>query len=307
MSTVRSVRAAGEEELVGGLLERLEAVLSWGTTAIEVKSGYGLDTETELKMLRAIARAGEIWPGSVVPTALIGHAIDAGGAGGREAFVDRTVGETLDAVHAEFPGVAIDAYIEDGSWTRGEGVRLFERAMELGHPVRVHSDQFNELGMTRWAHEHGALSVDHLEATSEDELGALASSGCFGVMLPCSGFHVDGRYADGRGFVDSGGALVLATNWNPGSAPCGSVPEAIALAVRGNGMTAAEGLCAATRNAAALLGLDGCGRIEAGARADIVMLRHRDERALGHDFGGDPALVVWCGGELVKDGRRRSG
>jgi len=307
MSTVRSVRSASEDELVAGLLDRLEAVLSWGTTAIEIKSGYGLDTGAELKMLRAITRAGEAWPGRVVPTALVGHAIDAEGAGGREAFVDRTVGETLDAVHAEFPGVAIDAYIEDGAWALEEGVCLFERAEELGHPLRVHSDQFNELGMTLWAHQHGALSVDHLEATSGDELGALARSGSFGVMLPCSGFHVDGRYAYGRAFVDAGGALVLATNWNPGSAPCGSVPQAIALAVRGNGVTAAEAICATTRNAAALLGFEDGGRIESGARADLVMLRHRDERALGHDFGGDPALMVWCGGELVKDGRRGSG
>lgn len=302
MSTVRSVRAASEDELFDGLMERLGAVLSWGTTAIEIKSGYGLDTENELKMLRAIARAREAWAGRVVATATIGHAIDAEGAGGRDAFIDRTVGETLDAVHAAFPGVAIDAYVEDGAWSLGEGVRLLERAMELGHPVRVHSDQFNDLGMTRWALEHGALSVDHLEATPPPLLEELAGSGTFGVMLPCSGFHVDGRYGDGRRFVDAGGALVLGTNWNPGSAPCGSVAEAIALGVRGCGVTAHEALCAVTRNGAALLGLDDGGRIEVGARGDLVMLRQRDERALGFEFGGSPVVGVWCGGERVFDG-----
>ncbi len=298
MSTVRSVRAASEDDLAERLFERLRAVLSWGTCAIEVKSGYGLDTESELKMLRAIRRAAASWPGRVVPTALLGHAIDPDVD--REGFIDRTVSETLPAVSEEFPGIAIDAYVEDGAWTVEEGTRLFETAMELGHPIRVHTDQFNELGMTRWAHEHGALTADHLEATSADELRALASSETFGVMLPCSGFHVDGRYADGRRFIEAGGKLVVATNWNPGSAPCGSVPMAIALAVRHNGVTAAEAITATTINAATLLGLGDAGRIAPGVRADVVMLRHRDERALGFEFGGNPVDAVWCGGDRVR-------
>ncbi len=299
MSTVRAVREASQEQLSISLLDRLHHMLREGTTAAEVKSGYGLSTEAELKMLRAIRVAGQQWPGTLITTACIGHAIDPGVD--RTRFIETTIQETLEAVHAEFPGIAIDAYCEQGAWSFNETVRLFERAMELGHPVRIHSDQFNELGITRWAHEHGATSVDHLEATSTEELALLAASESFGVMLPCSGFHVDSRYANGRGFIDFGGKLVIATNCNPGSAPTSSMPFAIALAVRHLGITAAEAITACTRNAASLLGLDDRGVIEEGMRADLVLLRHTDERQLGYEFGGNSVDAVWCSGKRVLD------
>lgn len=297
MSTVRAVREASREELAAGLKSRLWHMLREGTTSVEVKSGYGLSTEAELKMLRAIRDAAAEWPGHVTATACIGHAIDPGVD--RDRFISMTIHDTLDAVHDEFPGIAIDAYCESGAWTFEETVSLFERAMGLGHPVRVHSDQFHELGMTRWAAEHGAISADHLEATTSGELAHLAASETFGVMLPCSGFHVDGRFGNGRGFVDAGGSLVLATNCNPGSAPTSSMPLAIALAVRHLGITAAEAITACTRNGASLLGLDDRGVIEAGMRADLVLLRHTDERQLGYEFGGNPVDAVWCGGWRV--------
>lgn len=294
MSTVRAVRKASREELADRLLHRLNHMLREGTTAVEVKSGYGLSTEAELKMLRAISNAAAKWPGHVTPTACIGHAVDLDVD--RERFIETTIGETLDAVHAEFPGIAVDAYCEQGAWTLDETVRLFERAMDLGHPIRVHSDQFNELGMTEWAREHSALSVDHLEATSPESMAELAASKTFGVMLPCSGFHVDGRYADGRAFLDAGGRLVIATNCNPGSAPTSSMPMSIALAVRHLGITAAEAIVACTRSAAALLGLEDRGVLKPGMRADLILLRHTDERQLGYEFGGNPVERVWCGG-----------
>lgn len=297
MSTVRAVRSAPQADLTASLLNRLNHMLREGTTAVEIKSGYGLCTEAELKMLRAIADAAAQWRGHITPTACIGHAIDPDLD--RARFIETTIHEKLDAVHAEFPGVAIDAYCETGAWTLDETVRLFERALCLGHPIRVHSDQFNQLGMTRWAADHSARSVDHLEATSTDELAHLAASESFGVMLPCSGFHVDGRYADARAFLDAGGSLVIATNCNPGSAPTSSMPFAIALAVRHLGITAAEAITACTRNAAALLGLDDRGVIEPGMRADLILLRHTDERQLGYEFAGNPVDAVWCAGEPV--------
>ncbi|HHN78541.1 MAG TPA: imidazolonepropionase [Phycisphaerales bacterium] len=295
MATVRAVRSATEDELADALAERLGWMLREGTTAAEVKSGYGLTTGDELKMLRAARRAGEAWPGRVFPTACIGHAIDKS----QDGFVERTIAETLPAVHAEFPGIPIDAYCEDGAWSLDETVRLFEAASALGHPIRVHADQFNSLGMIPEALRLGALSVDHLEASTPGELDMLAASDTFGVMLPCSGFHTDGRYADGRRFIDAGGKLVIATNANPGSAPCFSIPMAIALAVRSLGISAAEAICACTTNAAALLGLDDAGRIEPGMRADLVLLRVRDERELGHTFGGNPVELTLVGGARV--------
>ena len=300
MSTVRAVRAATREQLAHSLLARLNAMLTEGTMAVEVKSGYGLSTADELKMLGAIADAAQRWPGRVRMTACIGHAkdpeVDA------EAFVDRTIHETLPAVHAAFPDCTIDAYCEKGAWSLDETVRLFEAAADLGHPLRVHADQFNELGMVDAAIGLGVVSVDHLEATSPEALMRLAESETMGVMLPCSGFHVDGRYADGRRFVDAaggGGALAIATNCNPGSAPCHSMPMAIALAVRHLGLTAAEAIAACTVNAAALLGLRDAGTIEPGKRADLVLLRHTDERQLGYEFGGRHADLVVCAGRVV--------
>jgi imidazolonepropionase len=292
MSTVRAVRAASETELAANLIERLRVMASEGTLTVEVKSGYGLTTRDELKMLRAIARAAEAARGfgvTVVPTALIAHAVDLE----QSDFIERTVGETLDAVHAEFPSVAIDAYCEEGAWSFEECRRLFERAMELGHPCRVHADQFNALGMTSWAAERGFVSVDHLEATGAEELSRLARSGTFGVMLPCSGFQVDDRYADGRALVDAGGAPVIATNCNPGSAPTSSMPFAVALATRKLGLTVDEALAACTVNAARVLGFEDRGVIAAGKRADLILLRHTDERMLAYEFGGDPVESVF--------------
>jgi len=297
MSTVRAVRSSSEQSLSQSLLDRLVWMSREGTLAVEVKSGYGLTTADELKMLRAITSAGEQWIGTVVPTACIGHAIDTADP----AFVERTIRETLPAVHDEFPGIAIDGYCENGAWSFEDTVRLLDRAMELGHPVRIHADQFTSLGVVAWAarrrDEGGAvISVDHLEATAPADLRRLAESGVFGVMLPCSGMHVDGRFADGRCFLDAGGRLAIATNWNPGSAPCPSVPMAIALAVRHLGLTPDEAIAAATKGGADLLGLDGAGRLEVGARADLVVLEHRDARELAYTFGGRPVRKVFAGG-----------
>jgi imidazolonepropionase len=297
MSTVRAVRSASIDELAEHLLERLAIMLREGTTACEIKSGYGLSTSDELKMLDAIHRAAADWSGRVSPTACIGHAKDAS----VDNFVDVTINETLEAVHERYPGITIDAYTEEGAWSLEETVRLFTRAKELGHPLRIHADQFNELGMLDEAIRLGALSVDHLEATSSEKLDLLARSKTMGVMLPCSGFHVDDRYADGRSFIDANGALAIATNANPGSAPCFSMPMSITLAVRKLGITAAESITASTANAAALLGFDDVGTIEIGKRADLVLLRHRDERQLGYEFGGRHTDMTICNGSVVFD------
>lgn len=299
MSTVRAVRAASQEQLAANLRGRLDAMLRHGTTTVEVKSGYGLTTKDELKMLRAIGDAARSWPGTVVATALLGHAID------REQpdFVERTIGETLPAVSAEFPEICIDAYCETGAWSLADTVRLFEAARARGHPVRVHADQFNSLGMVREAVRLKAVSVDHLEASTGEDLEALARSETFGVILPVCGLHTDGRYAKVRRFLDAGGRLAIATNCNPGSAPTASMPLAVALACRFCGVTPEEAVAACTVNAAALLGLADRGVIAPGKRADLVLLRHTDERALAYEVGGDPVDAVICGGAVVRADR----
>lgn len=297
-STVRSVRAATEKELTENLSRRLAVMLREGSTTIEVKSGYGLTTSDELKMLRAIAAAARSFPGTIIPTALLGHAVDTR----QSDFIDTVIEETLPAVSREFPGIMIDAFCEEGAWSLEDCRRLFARAQALGHPIRLHADQFNRLGALDLAVELGARSVDHLEASSSEDLRRLASSPVFGVMLPACGFHADNRYANARAFLDAGGKLVLATNYNPGSAPTSSMPFVIALAVRKLGLRAHEAITAATSTAAELLGLRDVGRVAPTFRADLVLLRHRDERLLGFEFGGNPVDVVICGGRVAHAG-----
>ena len=295
MSTVRAVRHATTEELASDLLIRLNTMLNEGTTACEIKSGYGLSTADELKMLDAITLASKSWPGRISPTACIGHAKDPEVPN----FVDQTINEALPAIHEKYPGITIDAYTEEGAWSVDETVRLFKAAKDLGHSLRIHADQFNALGMLEAAVELGALSVDHLEASTPESLKHLAQSRTTGVMLPCSGFHVDARYADGKAFIDAGGTLVIATNANPGSAPCLSMPMAIALAVRNLGITAAEAITACTTNAAQLLCHCDTGKLKPNNRADLIMLRHTDERQLGYEFGGSHVDLVICNGKII--------
>lgn len=293
-ATVRAVREATQKQLAANLRDRLAAMLREGTTTVEVKSGYGLTTEAELKMLRAIRRAAADWPGTVVPTALLGHAFE----GELDTYARMVVKEMLPEISKEFPDIAVDAFCEKEAWSVEACVKLFEKAHKH-HPIRVHADQFNPLGMIPEAIRLFARSVDHLEASRKDDLIALAKSPTLGVILPCTGFHTDGRYARAGFFVDQGGAVALATNCNPGSAPVHSMPFAIALAVRHCGLTPAEAIAAATINAAAVLGLKDRGRIEPGLRADLILLHHKDERLLAYEVGGNPVDRVICNGALV--------
>lgn len=297
MSTVRAVRTASQQQLTDLLLERLHTMLATGTTAVEVKSGYGLSTAHELKMLRAIADAEDCFPGSVIPTACIGHALDPDVD--RERLIRTTIDETLPAVTAEFPGIAIDAYAEPAAWHLSECLALFDEAHAAGHPCRVHADQFTSMGMVEAALERDFLSVDHLEASSPELLRQVANSDTNAVVLPCSGFHVDRRYADARTLLDHGASLCIATNLNPGSAPCPSMPMAIALACRFNGsppVTPEEAILATTHTPSRVLGLNDRGTLARGARADAVLLNHTNERELAHTFGTNPVDRVWVGG-----------
>ena len=297
-ATVLAVREATKKQLAAGLRERLNRMLREGTTTVEVKCGYGLATEAELKMLRAIVRAGQDWPGTVVPTALLGYSFE----DPLDDFVRLVVKEMLPEVSKEFPEIAVDACVEEGAWSREACVRLFEKASKR-HPLRVHADRFSSLGMIPEAVRLHARSVDHLEASSKADLVALAGSHTIGVILPCSGFHADGRFAKAGFLVDQGGAVALATDCNPGSAPGHSMPFAIALAVRRCGLTPQEAIAASTVNGAAVLGLSDRGTVEVGRRADLILLDHSDERMLAYEFGGNPVALVVCGGKIIRESR----
>ncbi len=296
MSTVRAVRAASEEDLVAMLMRRLSSMAALGSGTVEVKSGYGLDTETELKMLRAIHAASQESVQLLVGTFLGAHAIDPE----VPDFVDRIISECLPAVCDEFPGIACDAYCEKGAWSVAETTRLFEAALQQGCSLRVHTDQFNSLGMTQIAIDMGALSVDHLEAISDADIQRLAKSETVGVLLPCSGFSLDDRYAPGRDLIDAGCAVAIASNYNPGSAPTPSMAFAISLAVRRMKMTCAEAITAATYNAACVLGVqESTATIEVGKRADLQLLDTSDERELAYEFANAGPLLVAVNGRIV--------
>lgn len=300
MSTVRATRHATEGELACDVIGRADRALTFGTTTIEVNSGYGLTLDHEAKMLRAINGAASYCASTLVPTALLGHMIDADFPGGREAFIDHVVSVVLPAAAGLAPGAAVDAYCERSAWTREECLRLFSAARSLGMRVRVHTDQFTSLGMICEAIAIGARSVDHLEAATETDLAALAASSTIGVLLPCCGFHLDSRYASARTIIDRGGCVAIATNFNPGSAPCLSMPMAIALGVRHCKLTPAEAISGATVNAANVLGLADRGFIAPGARADLILLQDSDERVLAYEFGANPVAMVMVSGRIIE-------
>ncbi len=299
MSTVRAIRTADRAELATILARHASgSMLVHGTTTAEVKSGYGLTTEHELKMLAAIRDVAEAGRSriTVVPTALLGHAID----GQPERFVQETIERTLPAVSAAFPGIAVDAFCEKGAWSADDCLRLFTAAKASGHSIRVHADQFTSLGMVECAIAIGARSADHLEASTPDTMGSLAASETFAVGLPVCGFHLDGRYAPLGKIAALGGKICIATNYNPGSAPCPSMPFAIALAVRHCGLSPVQAIVASTVNPALLLGFADRGYIAPSARADVLLLKHDDERGLAYEVGDNPVATVIAGGQIIE-------
>lgn len=296
-AAIRAVRAATRKQLAATLRTRLDAALRAGTTTIEVKSGLGLSSDAERKLLGAIQRAATEWPGTIVATALLGHTVE----GDVAAFTRLIVREVLPEVWHEFPGLAVDARCAADAWPAEACVRLLDRARKHGLPIRVSADQYAPTGMIPEALALHARSVDHLENASRADLQALAASDTFAVVLPASSFHLGNRYARAGALADGGALLALGSDFGggPGSAPSPSLPFAIALAVRHTGLTVAEAITAATVNAAAALGLDDRGVIAPGLRADLVLLRHSDERLLAHDFGESPIDRVICAGKLL--------
>ena len=301
MSTVRSVREATQRELEQRLDATLRQAIAHGTTSIEVKSGYGLSLDAELKMLRAISAVAANVPMRVTPTALLGHAIDSA----HPDFVEQTISATLPAISREFPGITVDAFCEKGAWSFEQTRALFAAAHAAGHPCRVHADQFNDLGMIAAATSLHLNSIDHLEASTPESLKVLASTwdsdtrGVVGVGLPLCGLHMaDGRFANLKALVANGGVCAIATNCNPGSAPSISMPLAIAAAVRYCGLSPQQAIIASTVNPAGVLGLADTGRLELGCRGDVIMLHHTDERALAYELDSQHVAMAIINGRI---------
>lgn len=297
LATVRATRAAGEAGLVAALGRHAEWMLRAGTTTFEAKSGYGLDRETELAQLRAIRAVGGI------PTWLGAHAVPPEFAdAGADAYLDFLLRDVLpDAAQL---AEAADVFLERGAFDVGQARRYLLACRESGLELRVHGDQFTEAGAIPLAIEIGARSVDHLESTGAGGIAALAASDVVGVLLPASAIFLGRPMPPARALVDAGAGVALATDFNPGSAFCESLPLVCSLACTQLRLTPEEALAACTVNAAHVLALaDRKGRLAPGFDADVVLVAAEDWRHLAYHLGGAVVHAVVRGGRIAWNGR----
>ncbi len=309
MRTVHQTRAASLDELVSQTRGRLDRMLAHGTTTVEIKTGYGLDTREELKLLEAIRRLQAESPVTLVPTFLGAHAVPAEYHGRADEYVDLVVEEMLPAVvrdcqaqNQEGSLPFCDVFCEDGAFSVEQSRRILEAAQALGFRLKIHADEFKPLGGTRLAVELGATSADHLVHTPPDEIEQLARSETIAVALPGTPFGLGHRaYTPARAIIDAGGSLALATDCNPGTCWCETMQLMIALACRYMRMTPAEAISAATINAAYAVGLGHqVGSLEPGKRADLILLDVPSPAHLAYRFGTNLVRMVVVGGRVFE-------
>ncbi len=288
LSTLEATRAAGEDGLRDALALHRSWMLASGTTTFEAKSGYGLDHDIELAMLRVVREAGG------VPTWLGAHAVPPESPDA-DAYLDFALAEVLPEAAAI--AEAADVFLERGAFDADQARRYLEACRDAGLRLRLHADQFTEAGGVPLAVELGAVSVDHLEATGADGVHQLAMSDVAAVLLPVAALFLARPMPPARALIDEGAIVALATDFNPGSAFCESLPLVCALACTQMQMSPAEALAACTVNAAHVLGrADRVGRLAPGYQADIVLLDSSDWRYLAYHLGGNHVAQVIQGG-----------
>ncbi len=301
-SSVRQTRAASEDELFTAALTRALRMREAGTTTIEIKSGYGLELETELRQLRAAARLREVGF-RIRTTCLAAHAIPPevkDDAEARAAFIATITQDILPAVAEQELADYADVFCERGVFTPDETRTILGAAKALGLGVRVHANEFGSTGGAIVAAELGAASADHLLVLAPDERRALREAGVVATLLPGTSLVLNKPFADGRGMIDDGLAVAVATDCNPGSCPLESLAVVMGLASHGCRLSPAEALCAVTHNAAAALGLaDTVGRVEAGLEADLLVLATDDVRDLIYHAGSPLIAQVIARGQIV--------
>lgn len=298
VSTVAATRAATEDELVDETTVRLNEMLACGTTTCEVKSGYGLDTETELKMLRAIARASDAHPIDVVATFMGAHEVPPEYRVNRAAYVDLVINEMIPAVAAEGTARWCDVFCETGVFTPEESKRILDAGLAAGLAARIHADELGSSGGSLVAAAVGARSADHLVFVPPVGIDAMARAGVVATLLPTAAFYLKlGRFAPARALIDGGVAVALATDVNPGGGFSPAMPFAMTLACFGMGLRFEEALVAATINAAHSLDVaSDAGSLETGKRADFVVV---SGDAINLIRVGAPAIEA-----VFKNGRR---
>lgn len=300
-ASVRDLRERSEDELVELSLPRLNDMLRLGTTTAEVKSGYGLALEHELKTLRAIRRLDGLQPIDLVPTFLGAHEVPPDFPGGMHGFAGHVANEMIPAVAEAGLAVFCDVFMEPGVFDAAATGRILHAAIEHGLVPKLHADELEYSGAAELAASLGAASADHLGAISDTGIEALAGSGTVATLLPATLLFLGRtRYAPARKLIDAGARVALASDFNPGSAPSPSVPLVMTLACSQMGMTPLEALFAATVGGARALQLDdGRGTLRPGAPADLVIWDVEDHREIPYRFGQPPIAAVWKRGERV--------
>lgn len=309
LSTVRQTRQADLESLIWQARQRLEIMFRHGTTTAEAKTGYGLETGAELKMLEAILKLNQEGPVDLLPTFLGAHALPPEYKGDSGGYADLVSSEMLPALRAWWydqfeDGPApqlpfVDVFCETGAFSLAESRQILEAAGKLGFPLKIHADEFDNLGGAALAAELGAVSADHLVVTSLADIKALGESSTVAVSLPCTPFGLaEGHYTPAKDLLDANAILAVASDLNPGTAWCGNMQFVIALSCRYLKLTPAQAIVAATLNAAAAIGVaDKVGSLQPGKQADLIILDVEDYSQLGYRFGTN---LVWM---VVKKGR----
>ena len=307
LSTVRETRAASREELREQTRPRLLSMLNHGATTIEVKTGYGLEYATERRMLDVLLSLDRELPVDLVLTFLPAHAVPPAFKDDPDAYTDQICRHMLPELKEWWKGKTpaslpfVDVFCETGAFSLNQSRQILETAAELGYPLKIHADEFDNLGGAALAAELGAASADHLVVTSAEDIAALAKSDTVAVSLPCTPFGLaEGGYTPAREFLAEGALLAVATDLNPGTAWCESMQFALALACRYLKLTPGEAIAAATINAAAALNReDRVGSLEPGKEADLLILDVDDYRHLGYRFGTNLVRTVIKQGQPI--------
>ena len=296
ISTVTATREADEETLLAEALKRADALIAEGVGVIEIKSGYGLDLETELKMLRVARSIGGARPVRIATSFLGAHAVPRGMDA--DDYIDTVCIPALEAAHGEGLVDAVDGFCEGIAFDTAQIARLFDKARQLELPVKLHAEQLSNIGGTRLAADFGALSADHIEYADEMDAIALATSGSVAVLLPGAFYTLhETQKPPIEAFRRHQVPMAVATDWNPGSSPLGSLRLAMNMACTLFGLTPAEALAGTTRNAARALGLDDCGVIAPGMRADLALWEVKDPAELSCSFGVNTLKARFFGGK----------
>ncbi|MCZ0963561.1 imidazolonepropionase [Paracoccus benzoatiresistens] len=300
LSSVRDTRAASEDALLAQALPRVDALLAEGVTTLEIKSGYGLEVEAELKMLRVARRIGQARPVSVRTTWLAAHALPPEHARDRAAYLRDVVIAGMDRAHAEGLVDAVDGFCEGIAFSPAEMAQVFDHAATLGLPVKLHAEQLSDLGGAALAARHGALSADHLEYLGDDGIAAMAASGTVAVLLPGAFYTLrETKLPPVAALRRAGVPIALATDCNPGTSPMTSLLLAMNMGATLFRMTPSECLAGVTLHAARALGLDDRGAIMPGLRADLAVWDIDHPAELAYRIGFNPLHARIVGGKFV--------